>query len=120
MRLHRCRAAQRHRVGPHRRSPHARVGARAGGARRPLRQQRLGRNAEQFALLVEQGLSPAAALRTSATAAALLGVDRITGTIEVGKEADIVAVPGNVLRNITAPEHVRFVMKGGKIVRNDR
>jgi imidazolonepropionase-like amidohydrolase len=77
-----------------------------------------GKNAEEFALLVEHGLSPAAALRTAATAAALLGVDRITGTIEAGKEADIVGVPGNVLQNITATEHVRFVMKGGKIVRD--
>jgi len=79
-----------------------------------------GRNAEEFALLVEHGLSPAAALRTSPTAAALLGVERTTGTIEAGKEADIVAVPGDVLKNVAATEHVRFVMKGGKIFRNDR
>ena len=79
-----------------------------------------GKNAEEFALLVEHGLSAAAALRTSAAAAALLGVDRITGTIEAGKEADIVGVPGDVLQNITATERVRFVMKGGKIIRNDR
>ena len=78
-----------------------------------------GRNAEEFTLLVEHGLSPAAALRTSVTAAALLGVDRVTGTIEAGKEADIVAVPGDVLQNIAATERVRFVMKGGKVVRND-
>jgi imidazolonepropionase-like amidohydrolase len=78
-----------------------------------------GRNAEEFALLVEHGLTAAAALRTSATAAALLGVDRITGTLEAGKEADIVAVPGDALRTITATEHVRFVMKGGRIVRHD-
>ena len=76
-----------------------------------------GRNAEEFALLVEHGLSPAAALRTSVTAAALLGVERITGTIEAGKEADIVAVPGDVLRNIAATEKVSLVMKGGQIVR---
>ena len=75
-----------------------------------------GRNAEEFALLVEHGLTPAAALRTSATAAALLGIDRITGTIEAGKEADIVGVPGNVLQTITATEHVLFVMKGGRSV----
>jgi imidazolonepropionase-like amidohydrolase len=79
-----------------------------------------GHNAEEFALLVEHGLSPAAALRTSVTAAALLGVDRLTGTIEAGREADIVAVPGDVLRNIAATEKVSFVMKGGKIVRGDR
>src|SRR5262245_57003304 len=79
-----------------------------------------GRNAEEFTLLVEHGLSPAAALRSSATAAALLGVDRIAGTIQAGKEADLVGVPGDVLANIAATEHVRFVMKGGKILRNDR
>ena len=78
-----------------------------------------GKNAEEFALLVEHGLSAAAALRTSAAAAALLGVDRITGTIEAGKEADIVGVPGNVLQAIGATEHVRFVMKGGRVVRRD-
>jgi imidazolonepropionase-like amidohydrolase len=78
-----------------------------------------GRNAEEFALLVDHGLSPAAALRTSAAAAALLGVDRVTGTLDAGKDADIVAVPGDVLRNIGATEHVRFVMKGGKIARNE-
>jgi imidazolonepropionase-like amidohydrolase len=78
-----------------------------------------GRNAEEFALLVQHGLSPAAALRTSATAAALLGVDRVTGTIEAGKEADIVAVPGDVLKDIAATERVRFVMKAGKILRRE-
>lgn len=75
-----------------------------------------GRNAEEFALLVEHGLSPSAALRTSVTAAALLGVERLTGTIEAGKEADIVAVPGGVLRSIATTERVSFVMKGGRIV----
>jgi imidazolonepropionase-like amidohydrolase len=78
-----------------------------------------GRNAEEFSLLVEHGLSAAAALRTSSSAAALLGVDRVTGTLDAGKEADIVAVPGDVLRTIAATEHVRFVMKDGRIVRND-
>jgi imidazolonepropionase-like amidohydrolase len=79
-----------------------------------------GRNAEEFALLVEHGLSPAAALRTTATAAALMGIDRVAGTIEVGKQADLAGVPGDALRDITATEHVRFVMKGGKVVRDDR
>jgi imidazolonepropionase-like amidohydrolase len=79
-----------------------------------------GRNAEEFALLVEHGLSPAAALRTSAAAAVLLGVDRITGTIEAGKQADIVVVPGDVLSNITVTERARFVMKSGAIVRHDK
>ena len=62
-----------------------------------------GRNAEEFALLVEHGLSPAAALRTSAAAAALLGMDRIDRHLDAGKEADIVAVPGDVLRTSPPP-----------------
>ena len=77
-----------------------------------------GRNAEEFTLLVEHGLSAAAALRTSVAAAALLGVDRITGTIEAGKEADVVAVPGDVLRDVAATEKVKFVMKAGKIYKS--
>jgi imidazolonepropionase-like amidohydrolase len=79
-----------------------------------------GRNGEEYALMVEHGLSTAAALKTGPAAAALLGVERLTGTIEQGKAADIVAVPGNVLQNISATEHVRFVMKDGKIYRNDK
>src|SRR6185503_19608771 len=79
-----------------------------------------GRNAEEFTLLVEHGLSAAAALKTSSAAATLLGVERLTGTIEAGKDADIVGVPGNVLQAIGATEHVRFVMKGGRVVRRDR
>jgi imidazolonepropionase-like amidohydrolase len=78
-----------------------------------------GRNAEEYTLLVEHGLSAAAALRTGPTAAALLGVDRLTGTIEPGKAADIVAVPGDVLRNVSATEHVRFVMRDGKVYKNE-
>ncbi len=78
-----------------------------------------GKNAEEFALLVQHGLSAAQALRTSAAAASLLGVDRETGTLEAGKMADIVAVPGDALRDITATERVRFVMKGGTIVRRE-
>jgi imidazolonepropionase-like amidohydrolase len=79
-----------------------------------------GRNAEEFGLLVEHGMSPAAALRTAtSSAAALLGVDRQVGTLEPGKEADVVAVPGDVLSDIRATEKVSFVMRGGRIYRND-
>ena len=47
-------------------------------------------------------------------------IDRMTGTIEQGKAADIVAVPGDVSRNISATEHVRFVMKDGKVYKNEK
>jgi imidazolonepropionase-like amidohydrolase len=78
-----------------------------------------GLNAQEFSLLVQNGMTPAAALRTSAAAAALLGLERTLGTIEAGKQADVVAVPGDVLKDIKATERVRFVMKGGTIYRND-
>jgi imidazolonepropionase-like amidohydrolase len=78
-----------------------------------------GLNAQEFALLVQNGMSTAAALRTTGTAAALLGVDTIAGTLQAGKQADIVAVPGDVMKDIKATERVRFVMKGGTVYRND-
>ena len=79
-----------------------------------------GRNAEEFALLVEHGMTPAAALRTATSAAStLLGIDKRTGTLEPGKDADVVAVPGDVLADIRATEKVSFVMRGGKVYRND-
>jgi imidazolonepropionase-like amidohydrolase len=79
-----------------------------------------GRNAEEFALLVEHGMTPAAALRTATSAAStLLGIDKRTGTLEPGKDADVVAVPGDVLADIRATEKVSFVMRAGKVYRND-
>ena len=80
-----------------------------------------GRNAEEFALLVDHGLSPAAALRTATSVGAgLLGLDGRLGTLEAGKEADVIAVPGDPLADIRATERVLFVMRGGKVYRNDR
>jgi imidazolonepropionase-like amidohydrolase len=79
-----------------------------------------GLNAQEFGLLVDRGLTPAAALRAGTReAATLLGLDKTAGTIEAGKAADLVAAPGDVLANIHATEHVVFVMKGGTIYRND-
>ena len=55
----------------------------------------------------------------AATAAELLGMQRSLGTIEAGKLADIVAVRGDPLVDVTVMEKVGFVMKGGAVVRND-
>ncbi|HEV7517172.1 MAG TPA: amidohydrolase family protein [Thermoanaerobaculia bacterium] len=79
-----------------------------------------GINAQEFKLMVDHGMAPAAALRAATAAAAdLLGLAPKIGTLEPGKEADVVAVPGDPLADITAMERVRFVMKGGKVFRND-
>ncbi|HEX3583641.1 MAG TPA: amidohydrolase family protein, partial [Thermoanaerobaculia bacterium] len=77
-----------------------------------------GQNAHEFGLMVANGMTPAAALRAGTqSAATLLGmIDRI-GTLENGKLADIVAVPGNPLDDIHATEHVTFVMKDGAVVK---
>lgn len=75
-----------------------------------------GMNAHEFALMVELGMTPAQALLSATREAAkLLGVGTITGSLEAGKSADIVAVPGNPLETITATEHPAFVMARGAI-----
>ncbi len=78
-------------------------------------------NAHEFSLMVDLGMSPAAALLAGTRdAARLLAIDGETGTLEAGKLADVVAVPGNVLQQIAATEHPSFVMKQGQIVVGDR
>jgi imidazolonepropionase-like amidohydrolase len=78
-----------------------------------------GQNAKEFKLMVDLGMTPIDALK-SATAndAALLGIAQKVGTLEKGKLADIVAMPGDPTADITATERVYFVMKEGKIIRN--
>ena len=78
-----------------------------------------GRNAAEFALLVKNGMTPAAALQTIGVSASLLGLEETIGRLQPGLQADIVAVPGDPSRDITATERVRFVMKGGQVHRND-
>ncbi|HXZ28631.1 MAG TPA: amidohydrolase family protein [Terriglobales bacterium] len=74
--------------------------------------------AMEFPLMVKYGMTPAQAIRSAtAGAAELLGVEKDLGTIEPGKLADIVAVPGNPLEDVGALEKVKFVMKGGMVVK---
>jgi imidazolonepropionase-like amidohydrolase len=79
-----------------------------------------GTQINQFAIFVKQGMKPLAAIRTATSVdAALLGVtDR--GTLELGKLADVVAVPGDPSKDIVQMEKLFFVMKGGTVYRNDR
>ncbi|HEX4963233.1 MAG TPA: amidohydrolase family protein [Thermoanaerobaculia bacterium] len=78
-----------------------------------------GLDAREFALMVKNGMTPAQALiSATASGADLLGwADRI-GTLETGKLADLVAVPGDPLQDIRQTEKVTFVMKGGKVIKN--
>ena len=79
-----------------------------------------GRNAREFRTRVALGESPMSAL-VSATQlnAEILHLGQRIGTVEPGKFADLVAVPGNPLADITVTEHVGFVMKGGVIYREE-
>ncbi len=77
-----------------------------------------GINAQEFRLMVDLGMSPAAALRAAGPAAAdLLGLGDRIGMLEKGKDADVIAVAGDPLKDIRATERVFFVMKGGRILR---
>lgn len=79
-----------------------------------------GMNAKEFALLAELGMPPAQTLISATLAAAkLLGVDAEVGTLETGKFADIVAVRGNVLTDISSTEKPVFVMKHGALIVNN-
>jgi imidazolonepropionase-like amidohydrolase len=81
-----------------------------------------GVQAYQFALYVKWGMSPAQALRMATSdAAATLNYDlgKQVGYVEKGRYADLVAVSGNPLEDITETERVKFVMKGGVVFRND-
>src|SRR6201987_3707351 len=77
-----------------------------------------GQNAKEFKLMVDLGMSAIDALK-SATGndAELLGIGQKVGTLEKGKMADFVAVPGDPTADITATERVSFVMKEGKVIR---
>ena len=80
-----------------------------------------GRNAEEFHLMVDLGMKPIDALRSAALPdAELLAIQDKVGTLESGKLADVIAVPGDPIDNIRQTEKVFFVMKEGVIYRNDR
>lgn len=77
-----------------------------------------GWNAKQFAHMVKRGLTPMGAIKAATTSAAdLLGWSDRVGAIAPGMYADIIAVRGDPLQDVTELERVAFVMKGGAIVK---
>lgn len=75
--------------------------------------------AHEFPLMVQYGMTPAEAIRSATvTAAELLHMEDEIGSVEAGKFADIVAVPGNPLADINALQQVNFVMKGGVVYKS--
>jgi imidazolonepropionase-like amidohydrolase len=78
-----------------------------------------GLNARQFAVFVRMGMSPAQAIQTATwNAAELLGWSDRVGVVAAGQFADLVAVDGDPTQDVTLLEKVRFVMKGGAVVKD--
>ena len=80
-----------------------------------------GRQADQFKYYARWGMTPAQAIQTAFLPAAQMlnhGWINQIGSVEKGKYADIIAVSGNPLQDVTEMERVRFVMKGGVVMRD--
>jgi len=78
-----------------------------------------GDNAKQFVTMVQWGMTPAQAIRTATqNSADLIGRSKDVGTIEVGKYADIIAVTGDPLQDVSTLQNVGFVMKGGTVYKD--
>jgi imidazolonepropionase-like amidohydrolase len=81
-----------------------------------------GTQGNQFALYQKWGMTAVQALQTAYMNAAHMlnyGVENDIGSLEMGKFADVIAVAGNPLLDVSEMEHVRFVMKGGMVVKDD-
>ena len=80
-----------------------------------------GRNADEFELMVKHGMPPAEAVKAATVNAAdLLGLGAEIGTIEAGKEADLIAVAGDPLEDVTVLKRVGFVMADGRVAKDVR
>ncbi|MBA2432158.1 MAG: amidohydrolase family protein [Chthoniobacterales bacterium] len=80
-----------------------------------------GRNADEFELMVKHGMTPASAIQAATTNAAdLLGMADQVGSLEPGKRADLIAVEGDPLADVTVLKRVGFVMKDGKVHKDAR
>jgi imidazolonepropionase-like amidohydrolase len=76
---------------------------------------------ETLAAYAEEGMTPMEIIHAATSnAAELLGRQGSIGTLEVGKVADIIAVPGDPLKDVSALEHAKFVMKGGVVIKNEK
>lgn len=81
---------------------------------------RHGRNAEELAAMTHRGLTNLEAIRAATVSAAdLMGWSDDIGALEVGKYADLIAVSGDPIVDINTVQHVRFVMKGGQVVKDE-
>ena len=79
-----------------------------------------GMNAHEFAVMVKLGLTPLQSIQAATlNAADLLGWSGKVGTLQPGAWGDVIAVDGDPLQDVTVLQHVKFVMKGGEVVKNE-
>ncbi|MBZ5647934.1 MAG: amidohydrolase family protein [Acidobacteriia bacterium] len=79
-----------------------------------------GLNAGEFAVYVRMGMTPIQSIQTGTiNAADLMGWSGRVGALEPGKFADLIAVDGDPTQDVTTLQHVKFVMKGGKVYKNE-
>ncbi|PYX45841.1 MAG: Xaa-Pro dipeptidase [Acidobacteria bacterium] len=79
-----------------------------------------GKNADELAALVRRGMPPLEAIRAATlNAAELMGWQDKVGSLEPGHFADVIAVDGDPLKDITILQHVKFVMKGGTVIKDE-
>jgi len=96
------------------------LGVRIADGSDPAAVDRHGRNAEELEAMTRRGLTALEAIRAATTSAAeLMGWTGDVGSVEAGKFADLIAVQGDPTADITVLQRVKFVMKGGRVVKNE-
>lgn len=87
----------------------------------PSREGEHGKNAEELTAMVKRGLTPMEAIQAATVnAAELLGWQDRVGAVEAGKYADLIAMDGDPVADISVLEHVKWVMKGGEVIKGER
>jgi imidazolonepropionase-like amidohydrolase len=96
------------------------IGVKIADGSDPESAARHGKNAEELQSMTRRGLTTLEAIRAATTSAAdLIGWPDDVGAVEAGKFADLIAVQGEPLGDIALLQHVKFVMKGGAVIKND-
>jgi imidazolonepropionase-like amidohydrolase len=96
------------------------IGVKIADGSDPASAGRHGKNAEELQSMTRRGLTTLEAIRAATISAAdLLGWSDDVGAVEAGKFADLIAVQGDPLEDIALLQHIKFVMKGGTVIRND-
>ncbi len=96
------------------------IGVKIADGSDPATAERHGKNAEELQSMNRRGLTTLEAIRAATTSAAdLVGWPDDVGAIEAGKFADLIAVQGDPLEDIALLQHIKFVMKGGTVIKND-